>query len=152
MRYRRFLAMFSGAPCPPLAPAAQPVRIDDAWVRATMVRQRATGAFMRLWASAPARLLEAASPAAARVALHETRMVGDAVRMREVEGLDLAAGKTVHLEPHGYHIVLLGLRERARAGERIPLSLTFEDAGGRRFCVEVSAAVRGPRAEPGACT
>lgn len=142
MSYQTFLALFAGAACLSASAAPATVQADDAWVRATVPQQRATGAFMRLTAEAPVRLLGASSPAAARVELHEMRMEGDLMRMRQVASIELAAGRTVVLAPGGYHIMLLGLARQARPGERIPLNLEFEGADRRRFSVEVAASVR----------
>lgn len=145
MRYRIFLAMFAGAvslATVQAVQAAQAVRIDDAWVRATVPGQRATGAFMRLSAQGPLRLVAAASAAAGRVELHEMRMEGDVMRMRPVAGIPLEPGKALLLAPGGYHIMLLDLVRQARAGERIPLSLRFERPDGTSFGIDVEAAVR----------
>lgn len=149
MSYRTFLAMFAGAACvsASAAPSAS-VRADDAWVRATVPQQRATGAFMRLSADAPVRLVGVSSPAAARAELHEMRMEGNLMRMRRVASIELAAGRPLVLAPGGYHIMLLDLARQARAGERIALGLEFEGAEGRRFRVEVGASVQALGAAP----
>lgn len=141
MNYRQFLAVFASTACACTALAAEPVRIDDAWVRGTVAQQRATGAFMRLRSSAPVRLVAATSPAAARTEIHEMRMEGDVMRMREIGGIDLEPGKAVQLAPGGYHLMLLDLAQPARQGERILLVLTFESRG-RRFSMQVEAPVR----------
>ena len=49
--------------------------------------------------------------------------------MRPVESIELPAGKTVKLEPGGYHIMLLDLVKPLEVGEKIELTLTFDKAG-----------------------
>lgn len=109
------------------------VKVEDAWVRGTVAMQKATGAFMRLTPSANARLVAAQSPVAGVVEIHEMAMEGDVMKMRAMPGLDLPAGRTVELKPGGYHVMLLDLKQPLKAGEQVPLTLTFEDAAKQRF-------------------
>lgn len=118
------------------------VQVTQPWVRGTVPGQQATGAFMTLRAARDARLVAAASPVARTVEIHEMRMDGDVMIMRAIPGIELPAGRTVALEPGGYHLMLLGLRRPLRAGEAVPLRLTFKDAAGKSFSLEVKAKAR----------
>ena len=117
------------------------VKVEDAWVRGTVATQKATGAFMRLTPSANARLVEAKSPVAGVVEIHEMAMENDVMRMRQVPGLDLAAGRTLELKPGGYHVMLMDLKQPLKAGEQVPITLVFEDAAQKRFTQEIKAPV-----------
>lgn len=117
------------------------VKVEDAWVRGTVASQKATGAFMRLTASANARLVAAQSPAAGVVEIHEMAMEKDVMKMRAVPGLELSAGKTVELKPGGYHVMLMDLKQPLKAGERVAITLVFEDAAKKRFTQVVQAPV-----------
>ena len=119
------------------------VSVSDAWARATMPGQKVSGAYMKLTADADAKLVGASSPAVPRVEVHEMKMDGDVMRMREVQAVDLPKGRTVSLEPGGYHIMLMNLAKPIAAGEVIPLTLTIE-SGGKRQTVEVKAEARMP--------
>ncbi len=44
------------------------------------------------------------------------------------DGLVIAAGETVELKPHSYHLMLERLKEPLREGENIPLTLSFDGA------------------------
>ncbi|MEI2432183.1 copper chaperone PCu(A)C [Lysobacter yananisis] len=123
------------------------VAIDAPWVRATVPRQPATGAFMRLTAARDLRLVGARSPAAEHVEVHEMAMQGQMMRMRQVASLDLPKGRAVALAPGGYHLMLIGLQRPLRAGEKVALTLLFEDADGKRSEQQVQAEVR-PLATP----
>ncbi len=123
-------------------PAVAQVQVDDPWVRATVPQQRATGAFMQLTASTAVRLVGVQSPAAAVVEIHEMTMENDVMRMRAVEGLDLPAGQTVELKPGGYHVMLIDLREQAKEGDTIPVTLIVENRDGQRETIEIAAPVR----------
>ncbi|MEW6413643.1 MAG: copper chaperone PCu(A)C [Pseudomonadota bacterium] len=128
-----------------IAPSAWAVNVSvaDAWARATMPGQKVSGAYMKLTADADAKLIGASSPAVPRVEMHEMKMDGEVMRMREVRAIDLPRGKTVSLEPGGYHIMLMNLARPIAAGEVIPLTLTIE-SGGKRQTVEVKAEARMP--------
>jgi copper(I)-binding protein len=118
------------------------ISVTEAWARATMPGQKVSGAYMQIRSDADARLVSASSPAVPRVEMHEMRMDGDVMRMREVKAIDLPKGKTVSLEPGGFHIMLMNLPQPIAAGDVIPLILTVE-SGGKRQTVEVKAEARG---------
>lgn len=117
------------------------VKVEDAWVRGTVSTQKATGAFMRLTPSANARLVEAQSPVAGVVEIHEMAMEKDVMKMRQIPGLDLAAGRTMELKPGGYHVMLMDLKQPLKAGESVAITLVFEDAAKKRFTQEIKAPV-----------
>jgi len=126
-------------------PAAAQVTVTDAWVRGTVAGQMATGAFMKLQSAKDARLLEAASPVAGVVEIHEMALENNIMRMRAVPALPLPAGRTVELKPGGYHVMLMDLKQQMKEGEVVPVTLVFETAG-KRETIEVKAPVRAPTA------
>ena len=67
-------------------PALAQVTVKEPWVRATVPQQKATGAFMQLQAAQTTRLVEARSPVAGVVEIHEMAMEGSTMRMRAVPG------------------------------------------------------------------
>ena len=121
---------------------AQTVSVANAWVRGTVPAQTASGAFMDLVSRDGARLVGAASPLAGSVELHEMRMDGNVMRMREIGTLELPAGKTVKLDAKGYHLMLLNLKQPLKAGAIAQLTLTIEGRDGKRSTIEVKAQVR----------
>jgi hypothetical protein len=119
------------------------ISVSDAWARATMPGQKVSGAYMKIQSDADARLISASSPAVPRVEVHEMKMDGDVMRMREVKAIELPKGKTVSLEPGGFHIMLMNLKKPIAAGEIIPLTLVVE-SDGKQQTVEVKAEARPP--------
>ncbi|MFC7411267.1 copper chaperone PCu(A)C [Hydrogenophaga atypica] len=117
------------------------VKVDDAWVRGTVATQKATGAFMRLTPSTNARLVEAKSPVAGVVEIHEMVLEKDIMKMRQIPGLDLAAGRTMELKPGGYHVMLMDLKQPLKGGEQVPITLVFEDDLKKRFTQDIKAPV-----------
>jgi copper(I)-binding protein len=118
------------------------VTVTDAWVRGTVAGQKATGAFMQLKAPADTALVDAASPAAKIVEIHEMKMANGVMTMRAVDKLPLPAGKTVELKPGGYHVMLMDLAQPLKEGETVTLKLTFEDKTGKKQTQDVKAQVK----------
>jgi len=152
MRIANRFAMALGLTLAAMAAHAQ-VTVENAWVRATVPGQHATGAFMTLRAQTPARLVSAQSDAAGTTEIHEMALQGDIMKMRQIDGLDLPAGQDVELKPGGYHLMLLELKQQVRVGEQIPISLVL-DVGGERQTVRLQAPVRplasrAPSGQPG---
>ena len=106
------------------------VTVQDAWVRATVPQQKATGAFMRLTAAQDARLVSASSPVAGVTEVHEMKLVDNVMKMRPLPALDLPAGQAVELKPGGYHLMLMDLKAPLAKGASVPLTLVFRDAKG----------------------
>ena len=121
---------------------AQNIEIKDAWVRASVPGQKATGAFMKIKAKESVRLVSVASPAAAVAEIHEMKMQGEVMTMRAVAGgLDIAAGKTVELAPGGYHLMLMDLKAPLAKDSSVPLTLVFKDAKGVESRMELKVPV-----------
>jgi len=135
---------YAAAVCAALSfalPAAAQVIVSDPWIRGTVPQQMATGAFMQLKSAKDAKLIEARSPAAGVVEIHEMKMENNVMRMRAVQALALPAGRTVELKPGGYHMMLMDLKQQMKEGEVVPVTLVVE-SGGKRETVEVKAMVR----------
>nr|WP_189691694.1 copper chaperone PCu(A)C [Pseudomonas shirazensis] len=128
-------------------PALAETSVSDAWVRATVPQQHATGAFMVLTATTDSKLVGVASPVAKDVQVHEMTMNGEVMGMRQVKSIELPAGKAVSLDPNGYHVMLMGLHEQVKEGTQVPLTLTIEDAKGAKQALQVQAPVRGLTAD-----
>ncbi|MDO8775495.1 MAG: copper chaperone PCu(A)C [Burkholderiaceae bacterium] len=121
---------------------AQTVDVKDAWARATVPGQKATGAFMKITAKDATKLVSVTSPVAGLAEVHEMKMDGDVMKMRAVSGgLDLPAGKAVELKPGGYHVMLMDLKVALQKDTTIPLTLVFKDAKGVETKTEVTVPV-----------
>ncbi len=106
-----------------------PIEIGHPWMRATPIK--VTAAFLTLHntGKTPDRLISVSSPAAKRVELHTHIMKDGVAKMRKVDGIPVAPGKTTMLKPGGYHIMLIGLKYPIKPGYYVPLTLRFEKAG-----------------------
>jgi copper(I)-binding protein len=121
---------------------AQNITVTDAWARATVQGQKATGAFMKIMAKDNAKLVGVSSPVAGVVEIHEMKMDKDVMKMSALpNGLELPAGKAVELKPGGYHVMLMDLKAPLTKDTTIPLTLMVQDAKGVKSTVELKVLV-----------
>ena len=118
------------------------VTVSEAWVRATVAQQKATGAFMQLQSAQDAKLVSAQSPVAGVTEVHEMAMDNGVMKMRAIPSLALPAGKAVELKPGGYHVMLMDLKGQVKDGDMVPVTLVVEGKDGKRQTIEVKAAAR----------
>lgn len=126
----------------PRGSGPHPVKIDQPLVRLLPPGQPNTAAFMvlRNTGCRDLALIGAESAVSSAVELHDHEMVDGMMRMREVGQIDLPAGTRTALEPGGLHVMLIDLHEPLRAGQRVPITLVFDDAPR----LELHAPVRHP--------
>ncbi len=113
--------------------------IDRAWARATPGAAKTGAAYFRVVSPADDRLIRLASPVARKAELHTHIEDNGTMQMREVEGgLPVAPGQALELKPGGqFHVMLIDLNQKLKAGDSFPLTLTFEKAGDREVTVKV---------------
>ncbi len=128
--------------------ASGPLKVEAAWIRASVPGQAGTAAFMRLTATEPMTLVGLVTPAAGVAEVHEMKLEGDVMRMRAIPSLALPAGRAVELKPGGYHLMLMDLKSPLKVDTRVPLTLVLRDAKGteRRVDLQVPVALRTPGA------
>jgi len=111
---------------------AAKLTIDHPWVRASLGAVPNTAGYMTIInaGDAPDTLIAASSPAVERVELHEHVRDGEVLRMREVEGgIAIPAGGKVAFAPGGLHLMLMGVKEKLKAGTVVDVTLEFKKAG-----------------------
>ena len=65
-----------------------------------------------------------------QVMMHTTEEKDGVARMMHVDAIKILPGETVVFEPGGYHVMFMGLAgDPFEAGEQIPATLVFEEAG-----------------------
>lgn len=87
------------------------------------------------------RLIGAEAAFADTIELHTMSMHDDQMRMRKVDGFEIADGETFQLERGGNHMMMFGVEDLA-AGEERTVTLTFETEQGDTEIVEILAKVR----------
>jgi copper(I)-binding protein len=84
-------------------------------------------------------LLGARTAAAQRVEMHHTIVSEGMARMRPLPQITIPAGSSVKVEPGGIHLMLVGLKAPLTAGDEIPLTLVFREAGDVEVEIKVEA-------------
>jgi copper(I)-binding protein len=135
-------ALLAFALCATTVAASAQVSVDGAWIRATVPAQKSTGAFMQLTSVKAARLVGVSSTAAGSAEIHQMEMDGQMMKMRQVDGVDLAAGATVNMVSGGYHVMLMDLKRQLKAGDVVALTLVVEGKDKKRESIAVKVPVK----------
>jgi len=118
------------------------VTVSEAWVRGTVPGQSETGAFMRIKSTKALKLLGVSSPVAKKVEIHKMEMDQGVMRMRPMSGLEIPANSSVALEPGSYHVMLIGVTKPLVKGQKVPMTLEFQNMDGKKSSTEIQAEVR----------
>ena len=135
-------------PAAVLAASADAITVVDPYVRLTPPGQTTSAAFLVLknGGSADVRLVRAESPAAKTVELHSHKHEDGVMKMRPVKEIEVKAQGEAALQPGGYHVMLIGINKPLKEGDKVPLTLGFEDGSKK----QVEAPVRRITAAPAA--
>lgn len=121
------------------------ITIGHPYARATAAGQPTGGGYLSFTnAGSTDKLVSISADVSKSVELHQMKMEGDLMKMRQVDGIDVPAGKTVELKPGGYHVMFVGLKAPLKAGDKFPAKLKFEKGGE----VDVVFNVEAPGAAP----
>ncbi len=105
--------------------------VGGAWAAETPRVAKTGAAYFTMANSGPKAdyLIAVSSPIAQNVAPHAHRMVGNVMQMAPVLGIAIPSGQTVALKPGGRHVMLIGLSQPLKGGDRVPLTLSFKHSG-----------------------
>ena len=135
------------------------VEAQSPWARETVSGMKNGGVFMELKndTAQDIVLVGGSSPAAKSVEIHEhvhaeikdpkTGQKAMGMKMQAVPGgLKVAKGESVTLKPGSYHVMLMGLKQPLKPGEKFPVTLKFKGAPDQTVQVEVRANAGSPGA------
>lgn len=110
-------------------PAEPRVTVEEAWVQLPVVSGRPGSAYFTLTTNNdPTKLVAVSSPRIERIELHETRMEGQTMRMGPLADPVFPDDRRLRFVPGGKHAMLFGIDPSLKAGDRIPLTFTFDPA------------------------
>lgn len=124
------------------AHAGQPLKVSDAWARASAPGQKVGAAYMNLDSTTDLTLVKVESAAADGVEIHSMSMKNGIMRMRMLETLPVPAGQTTKLAPGGFHLMLFDLKHPLKAGDNVPFTLQFKDKHDQLLTLKVSVPVK----------
>ena len=108
------------------------LRISAPWARATPKGADVGGGYMKITntGTAPDRLVGGSTDLSSRFEVHEMTMENGVMKMRPVAGgIEIKPGQTVELNPGGYHVMFVGLKQQLKQGEHFKAVLEFAKAG-----------------------
>ncbi|MBY3120832.1 DUF1775 domain-containing protein [Rhizobium laguerreae] len=130
------------------APAGETVKVGDldvsgGFAKAMLPGQPVGGGFFTVKNNGQAddRLVSVSSPAAGEVQIHEMVTKDNVMRMRQLkDGIAIAAGETVKLEPGNLHLMFQKVKSPFKQGDAVSVTLTFEKAGKVDLVLQVLSA------------
>ncbi|WP_137134450.1 copper chaperone PCu(A)C [Rhizobium sp. FKY42] len=107
------------------------LKIGHPYSRAMLPGAKVGGGYLKITnAGADDRLVSASSDRAASIQIHEMKMDGGIMEMRELKnGLAVPANSTVELKPGSYHLMFMNVAQPFKEGEMVKAKLVFEKAG-----------------------
>ena len=107
------------------------IDIGHPYARAMLPGAKVGGGYLKLTNhGGPDRLVSISSDRAASVQIHEMKMDGGIMEMRELKGgIAIPADGTVEFKPGGYHLMFMKVVQPFKEGEMVKATLTFEKAG-----------------------
>jgi copper(I)-binding protein len=140
------------------------ITVTDPWVRNSPMVASAGAAYMVIenTGSAADALIGASSTVAKSTEVHETvempaesmlpaesmmpaaspaasgdMTTGGMLGMRPVDRVEIPAGGTLELKPGSYHIMLIGLNQELKVGDKVEITLNLERAGEIKVTADV---------------
>ena len=119
---------------------------DAPWVRASAPGQKNGAGYVQIQnkGGQTDRLISATTANVGRVELHTIINENGVAKMRQVQGIDVAAGAGATLAPGGFHIMFMGLNAPFKVGEVVPVTLRFEKAGEVKVDFEIKPTAYNP--------
>jgi copper(I)-binding protein len=104
--------------------------ISETFTRSTITGQKNAAGFLSIQNEGNAdKLLSVKSNVSSSMEIHEMKMDGNVMQMRQVNSLDIPSKAKVELKPGGYHLMFIDIKSPLKAGESVEVQLTFEKAG-----------------------
>ncbi len=112
----------------PVIVAAETLKVDDAWARATIPGTENGAAYATLenLKDTSVEITHISSDVSKVAEVHRHTMSGGVMKMEEVKSLSIAPGETIKFQPGGYHFMLFGLKSPLEPEKSFSLTLHFE--------------------------
>jgi periplasmic copper chaperone A len=107
------------------------LEVAQPWSRATPRGAKVASGYLtiRNTGTTADRLTGATFALSGRVEIHEMKLDGDVMKMRQLDGLEIKPGATVELKPGSFHLMFTGLTQPLAKGDRVKGTLVFDKAG-----------------------
>lgn len=110
-------------------PSTTGIKVSEQQLRATIPGLEITSAYMRLENTSKLDkvLVGVRCDIATKVEMHEHRLSGGMMKMRQVHQLQVPANESVKFQPGGYHLMLLGLKQSLVPGDKALVTFSYQD-------------------------
>jgi len=124
---------------------AKGMSVDDPYVREVPPGQMTSASFLILKNTndKDVALIKATSDVAKNVELHEHVHDNGMMKMRQVPKIMIPANGETILKPGGYHIMLIGLTRKIKAGDIIDINLEFDNGDKQSIKAKVKKIIQG---------
>lgn len=116
--------------------------ISEVWIKPTIPGSDVSAAYMHIKSATTFNLIKAESPLVGIAELHSMNMKDGVMEMKAEDAFLIPAGKAIDLKPGGMHIMLMKVRQPIKAGDKVPLTLTFEAPDKKSLTVKLDAIAR----------
>ncbi len=86
-------------------------------------------------------LLTVSSPKFKKIEIHQTQIIRNIARMVEQDGLPIFENETTTFAPGGLHLMMIGPKSNMKIGDKIELTLKFENNLSKTVTAEVQKRV-----------
>lgn len=123
----------------PIQLLAAEVEVANAWVKESIPGTENGAGYFTIsnTGSSVITIVGAATDASRAIEVHQHVMRDGMMRMRRVPELTLEAGETVVFQPGGYHLMMFGVKNEFKPGDRVEFTLHFSDGDSVSFDAEV---------------
>ena len=114
------------------------ITVKDAWARPAA--QGGNGAvyfLVRNHSASADELVGVTSDIAEAVEMHESKMDGDVMQMKQVMSIPVKGKESIEFAPGGLHVMLIGLRQELKVGDEFQITLQFQGQGDLTLTVPV---------------
>lgn len=121
------------------------LKMLDGWVRSPIPGRTNTAAYISLSNASDSdwTLVSVTTDQAARVELHQHSEDGGMMRMRKVDSVTIAAGRSMELMPGGYHLMLFDIGEHLAHVKAVAFEFTAADGRQARFLLPLRSVLDG---------
>ena len=119
------------------------IQVEGAWARATVPGRNSANVYMFITSKQAATLVGASSTASKTADLRTMTHKNGMMKTIEIKSIDLPANSRMDMSSeHGYHVTLVDLKAPLKAGETVPLTLSFEMADKKNVRVDVQVEIK----------
>lgn len=123
----------------PIQLLAAEVEVANAWVKESIPGTENGAGYFTIsnTGTSDISIVDVDTRASRAIEVHQHVMRDGMMRMRRVPELTLEAGETVVFQPGGYHLMMFGVKNAFKPGDRVEFTLHFSDGDSVSFDAEV---------------